>query len=120
MATRRKSDSEVHLKSGKTRRPATTPDGRENQMIALSMDLAERQLRDGTASSQVMVHFLKLGSSREKLEQERIAREVELAGAKIEIMQSQKRIEELYGEALNAMRSYSGQAPSQMEIEDED
>ena len=120
MATRRKNDDEVNRKSSRTRRPATTPNGRENQMIALSMDLAERQIRDGSASSQVLVHFLKLGSSREKLEQERIAREVELAGAKIEIMQSQKRIEELYGEALNAMRSYSGHTLSQADVDDED
>lgn len=120
MATRRRSNDEVNPKGSKTRRPATTPDGRENQMIALSMDLVERQIQDGSVSSQVLTHFLKLGSSREKLEQERIAREVELAGAKIEIMKSAKRVEELYAEALTAMRSYGGQTPPPMEIDVED
>lgn len=98
--------------SSRARRPpATTPEGRENQLIALAVDLAEQQLREGTASSQTMSHYLKLGSSREKLEQERIAHENELLRAKAEAMESAKRVEELYETALNAMRSYSGQEP---------
>jgi len=95
------------------RRPATTPEGRENQMIDLAIQLAEKQMREGTASAQVISHFLKLGSSRETLEQERIARENELLEAKAEAMASHKRIEELYQEALNAMQSYSGQKPAE-------
>lgn len=89
-------------------RPATTPEGREKQLIALAVDLAEKQLTDGTASAQVISHYLKLGSTRERLEQERLSRENELLGAKTEAMASQKRVEELYKNALDAMRQYSG------------
>lgn len=91
------------------RPPATTPEARENQLIEAAVDLAEEQLLNGTASAQVISHYLKLGSSREKLEQERLARENELLQAKAEAMASAKRIEEMYAEALNAMRSYQGQ-----------
>jgi hypothetical protein len=91
------------------RRPAKTEKGREDQLISLAVDLAEKQLVEGTASSQVMTHYLKLGSSREKLEQERLKNENELLGAKVEAMASAKRIEELYSEALNAMKAYAGQ-----------
>jgi hypothetical protein len=93
------------------RRPATTPEGRENQLVALAADLAEKQMRDGTASAQVISHFLKLGSSREKLEQERLAHENHLLQVKADAMASQKDTEELYKLALNAMRAYSGQEP---------
>lgn len=99
------------------RPPATTPEGRENQLIASAVDLAERQLTDGTASAQVITHFLKLGSSRERLEQERLTNENILLRAKKEAMDSQARIETLYAEALNAMRSYAGQPPL-IEVED--
>lgn len=95
------------------RPPATTPEARENQVIAMAFDLAEKQLADGTASSQVISHFLKMGSSREKLEQERIERENELLQAKREAMESAKRVEELYGKALDAMRTYAGQEPTE-------
>lgn len=90
-------------------RPATTPEGRENQLISLASDLAERQLIDGTASSQVITHFLKLGTTREKLEQERLQRENLLLSAKVDQIQSAKRIEELYETALDAMRQYAGE-----------
>lgn len=92
-------------------RPATTPEGRETEMVSLAHDLAEKQIRNGTASSQVITHFLKLGSSRERLEQQRLEHENELTRVKIEAVESQKRVEELYKNALNAMRSYSGQEP---------
>jgi len=88
------------------RKPATTPEGRESQLISLAEDLAERQLLEGTASAQVISHYLKLGSSREQLEQARIAHENELMRVKIEAMEAQSRIEELYIEAINAMNSY--------------
>jgi len=71
--------------------------------------LAERQMIEGTASAQVISHFLKLGSTREKLEQERLANENALLNARVERLASEKRIEELYETALNAMRTYSGQ-----------
>jgi len=93
------------------RRPATTPEGRENQVVAMAIDLAEEQIRDGSASSQVITHFLKLGSTREQLEQERLKHENELTRVKIEAMESAKRVEELYIEALSAMRSYQGDLP---------
>lgn len=92
----------------KPHRPATTPEGRENQLISLASDLAERQLANGTASAQVITHFLKLGSTRERLEQERLQRENLLLSAKVDQMASSKRIEELYETALNAMRTYAG------------
>lgn len=117
MVTRR-----VNTPQPKTPRrpPATTPEARENQLISLAVDLAERQLSDGTASAQVISHYLKLGSSREKLEQERIAKENELLDAKREALESAKRVEELYSTALNAMRSYAGHAPLEIEGEYED
>lgn len=91
-----------------SRRPATTPEGRENELVSIANDLAEEQLRNGTASSQVITHFLKLGSTRERLEQQRLEHENELTRVRIEAIESQKRVEELYLEALQAMRSYSG------------
>lgn len=90
-------------------RPAITPEARENQMVSLAVDLAERQLLDGTASSQVITHFLKLGSVKEKVELEKLKLEKDLVAAKTESLQSTKRIEELYTNALNAMKSYNGQ-----------
>jgi len=98
----------------KTRRPpATSPEGRENQLISLSVDLAEKQLREGTASSQVITHFLKMGSTREKLEQERIGEEVTLLKAKAEVLASEGRMEGLVKDALDAMRSYTGAEPTE-------
>lgn len=89
-------------------RPALTPESRENQLIALSVDLAEKQLREGTASSQVITHFLKLGSTKNQLELEKIRHENALLEARTQSLQSAKRVEELYENALNAMRDYSG------------
>lgn len=91
------------------RRPATTIEGRENQLIDKAISLAERQIEDGSASSQVITHFLKLGSVREQLEREKLAGENALIQAKIENMASAARVEELYGAAIQAMRTYSGQ-----------
>ena len=90
-------------------RPAIDPEIRELQMISLAVDLAEKQLMDGTASSQVITHYLKLGSSKERIEKEILERQKELITAKTESIKSQKRVEELYTEALKAMRIYNGQ-----------
>ena len=90
-------------------RPALTPEARENQMISLAVDLAERQLQGGTASSQVITHYLKLGSMRERLEREKLEEENKLLKARTEQIQSMKRVEELYEEAIKAMRNYGGQ-----------
>lgn len=91
-----------------SRPPATTPDERENQLIEAAVDLAEQQLIAGEASAQVITHYLKLGSSRERLEQQRIKNEVLLLETKRELMESEKRTETLMLDALNAMRGYTG------------
>lgn len=90
------------------RPPGTTPEARENQLISLAVDLAEKQLAKGTASSQVITHYLKLGSTREKLEKDILIQQRDLMQAKTEAIQSSKHVEELYKHALDAMRSYSG------------
>ena len=90
-------------------RPALTPEARENQLIALAVDLVEQRLREGTASSQETTHFLKLGSMKNRLEMEKLEEENKLLKAKTESIQSQKRVEELYSEAIKAMRNYAGQ-----------
>ena len=115
MTTRRKEPDKR-----KKRQPASTPEGRENQLVSLAVDLAEQQLEDGTASAQVISHYLKLGSTREQLEQERLKRENELLKARVDQLASAKRIEELYETALNAMRSYAGQDPMELIYDDED
>jgi hypothetical protein len=78
-------------------------------LVTLAIDLVEKQLLDGTASSQVISHYLKAGSARERLEKERLARENQLLSAKVEAMESGKRVEELYADALEAMKSYRGE-----------
>lgn len=92
------------------RKPATTPRGRENQLIAAAYNLAEEQIDEGSVSAQVLTHFIKAGSSREKLERQKIAYENELLQVKKEAYESAKRTEELYSEAMKAMRGYSGMA----------
>lgn len=89
-------------------RPALNPDNRESQMAALAMDLVEQRLRDGTASSQETTHFLKLVSSRAKLEQERLKLENKLVEAKTKALANAEEIKVLYEEALKAMRRYGG------------
>lgn len=90
-------------------RPALTPEARENQLIALAVDVAEGQLRNGTASSQVITHFLKLGTTRAELEKEKLIRENELLRAKAKALDSAEEIKVLYADALKAMRNYAGQ-----------
>jgi hypothetical protein len=105
-------------KRGPRRPPATSEEGRENQLVGMAVDLAEKQLSEGTASSQVITHFLKLGSTRERLEQERLRRENELLISKVDMMASGQRVEQLYAEALNAMRSYAGHMIDEADDED--
>lgn len=102
----------------RARRPALSPEARENQMISYATDLAERQLQEGTASSQVITHFLKLGTVKAQLEKEKLERENELLRAKTEALQSAKRMEELYDNAIRAFRRYSGE--DEEEYDDED
>lgn len=96
----------------KKMRPALTPEARENQLISLAEDLAAKQLAEGTASSQVITHYLKLGSTKERIEREILEKQKELIEAKTQNLQSAKRIEELYADAINAMKRYSGQGDS--------
>lgn len=93
-------------------RSALSPEARENQMISLAMDLAEQKLLDGTASSQLITEFVKRGSTKARIEQEILDKQKELIEAKTQSLQSAQRIEELYTNALNAMRNYSGQGGS--------
>lgn len=89
-------------------RPALTPEARENQLVSLAVDLAEKQLREGTASSQVITHYLKLGSTKEKIEKEILEKQKELIEAKTQTLKMAERTDELYANALKAFRGYSG------------
>ena len=89
--------------------PALTAEARENQMIALATNLAEKKLLDGTASNSIIVHYLKLGTEKEKIEKEILEKQKDLLVAKTEALKSEKRVEELYANALKAMRSYRGE-----------
>lgn len=97
-----------HSEKSQPMRPALTPEARENQMISLAMDLVEERLRNGTASSAETTHFLKLASSKEKLEHEILEKEKELLVAKTENLKSSQRMEELYTDAIKAFSTYSG------------
>lgn len=101
-------------------RPALTPEARENQMISLAVDLAEKQLKEGTASSQVITHFLKLATVREKLERERLIKENKLLEAKTESIERSDRIESMYKDAIAAMRRYGGHGDSEEDEEYDD
>ena len=94
--------------SSRRRPPAITPEDREDQLVGLAMDLAEKQLMAGTASSQVITEFIRRGSIREKLEMEKLRNENEVLKKKAESLQSLKNIEVLYEEAIKAMRIYGG------------
>lgn len=109
MARAKKSSS-----SGNNRRirPALSPEARENQLISLAIDLVEQRLIDGTASSQETTHFLKLASTKSRIEKEILEKQKELISAKTENLRSAQRIEELYAEAITAMRNYSGNGDS--------
>ena len=100
--------SETGSDSTKRRKiqPALTPEARENQMISLAVDLAEQQLIDGTASAQVITHYLKLGTAKERLEREKLQKENELLIAKTKALESAERIEQLYAEAMQAFKSH--------------
>lgn len=88
--------------------PATNETARERQLVRLAVDLAEKQIIDGTASSQVITHFLKIGSTKEKIQNDILEEEKKLIKARTESLASAKRVEELYKKALDAMRAYGG------------
>ena len=93
----------------KRRPPASTAEGRELEMTSLAMDLAEEQLRNGTATSQVITHFLKLGTIREQHELQKVQLENELLKTKKAAMESAQNVESMYEEAIKAFRGYAGQ-----------
>ena len=115
MARHRSSDDD----ESRRRSRARTPEAREMELSSMAYDLAEEQFRNKTASSQVITHFLKAGSMRERLEQERMRHEIELMEVKRENLEAQTRVEELYVNAIEAMRSYVGGAPDELEPGDE-
>lgn len=98
-------------------RPARTPEARENQLIALAIDQAEKQLREGTASSQVITHFLKLGSSRERIEKELLEERKKLAQAKTESLENNKKMTEMFEQAMEAMKQYRGDDDTEDDFE---
>jgi len=105
-----KKDSKVPEKyTRKKLRPALTPEAREQQLISLAVDLAEKQLMEGTASSQVITHYLKLGSTYENVKKELLQEQKKLASAKTKSLEEATRAEQIYQEALEAFRGYSGQ-----------
>lgn len=119
MTTRKKSSESPKKSTRKPRRrPATTPEEKEKRLIGMAMDLAEEKLADGTASSQLVCHFLKLGSSREALEQENLRERTTNLQAKTEAIHSDARIEELYKNAMDAMRVYTGHRSEVIEDEE--
>lgn len=105
----KKIEKSTSQNSGKRRiAPATTPEGRENQLISMAYDLAEEQIRNGTVSSGVLAQLIRAGAVHEMLEKERIKAELELTKAKVEALESAKHVEELYANAIQAMKSYNG------------
>jgi len=110
----KKSDAKVRLK------PAITVEGREKQMVAYAMDLAESKLKDGTASSQLIAHFLKLGSATAELERQKLENENLLLKAKIESLQAMKSTEEAYKQAMEAMMLYRGESNEELPRNDAD
>lgn len=112
MAKYRKTSDDDKPKKSRT---SFEPEQQEQRMIGLAVKLAEQQLRDGTASSAVITHYLKLASGKEKEEIKLLKEQVKLATAKTEAIKSAERVEDLYKEALNAMRRYSGQGGTEDE-----
>lgn len=102
--------------SGKRMRPALSPEARENQLISLAVDLVEQRLLDGTASSQETTHFLKLATTKARLEKEILEKQKELMVAKTEQIRSEQHKEELYEEVINALRRYNGQGDTDDEV----
>lgn len=88
--------------------PALTHEARQQQMIAKAERLAEKKLEDGTASPQIIVHYLRLASERERRQNEVLEAEIELKKAKVEAIRSAAKIEELYNEGMKLFRMYSG------------
>ena len=106
----RKKDKDLETPVKRKQRPGKSVEARENQLISLAVNLAEKQLMEGTASSQVITHYLKLGSTKERIEKEILEKQKELIQAKTEALHSAKRVEELYSNAIKAMGVYRGES----------
>lgn len=115
----KKIESQATSNARKSTHRGMTPEARENQLIAMAYDAAEEQLRNGTASSQVITHFLKLGSTSGRLERDILSEQKKLVKAKTDNLESAKRTEELYKNALEAMRQYGGYHKNDKEPLDE-
>lgn len=116
---RRKRSNEKNTPKHKRRKaPAKTQDANEKQLVHLATKLAEKKMLDGTATSQMIIHYLKMGSVSEELAREKVRNENKLLKAKADALASAKRVEELYAEALSAMREYSGKKNTDLEDED--
>lgn len=120
MARTKSKASDISSEVKRTRRiaPATTPEGREKQLIALATSLVEERLRNGTATSQEICTVLRMGTMRERLEREKIEEDLKLTRAKTEALESAKHVEELYSKAIDAMKKYSGLEDSQGATDD--
>ncbi|OQA40593.1 MAG: hypothetical protein BWY50_02000 [Spirochaetes bacterium ADurb.Bin315] len=114
MVSRRKDNEDPSSR----RPPATTQDGRDRQLIAAAYDLAEKQIADGSVSAQVLTHFLRLDIEKTKLERAKLQGEVKVLNSRAEQIDSGKRMEELYGSAIEAMRMYQGGAPEEEYYDD--
>lgn len=110
-STGKRQVDEVNIEPKVKRRqaPGRTIEQRENQLVSLAYDLLEKRLLRGTATSQEVTTLIKMGSSSGQLEKSKLSNEVKHLEAKTNALESQKKIEELYGNALKAMRTYSGQ-----------
>ena len=104
----KKTNTKDTSKPARKLRPALSPEARENQLISLAMDCAEQQLMAGTASSQVITHFLKLGTAKYQYETEKLKHDTELVKAKTESIERADKIEELYANAIKSMQIYRG------------
>ena len=108
MPRRKRIPEEEQVRSTPCASPPLTQEARETQLVSLAMDLAEKRLREGTASSQEIVYYLRLGSNRDKLEMGMLEAKNELLRAKTEAIKAAERTEELYAAAINAFRLYGG------------
>lgn len=104
---------------GRLDRPAYTTESRENQMISKAVNLAEKKIDEGTASDGLIIHYLKLGTTKAELEREKLRSENQLLKAKTEALESAKNSEELFAEAIKAMRTYQGVGGRDHEDEEE-
>lgn len=91
-----------------------TAEGKESQLINLAMKLAEKKLRDGTASSQIITHFLGLATAKAQLEAEKLKADVKLSSAKVDKINSDRDMKNIYEQVIDAMKKYQG------EMEDDD